>query len=69
LKNSDAALITQSFSGGIGIKEKYWGLDLGLIQSVRKDNYQPYVLNQRPVPIAANVWTNNQIVLTFTSSF
>ncbi len=69
MKNNKSNLITQSISGGIGIKEKYWGLDIGLIHTQRKDNFQPYVLNQKQVPVSENTLRNNQIILSFTYSF
>ncbi len=62
---------TNYITGGFGIKEKNWALDLGLVHSIQTDVYQPYVLNDksRPQAYADNKFTANTVVITLTSKF
>ena len=58
-------------TGGFGIKEKNWALDLGLVHTLGKDIFQPYVLNDnsRPQVYADNKFTSNTVVITLTTKF
>ena len=58
-------------TGGLGIKDKTWALDFGLVHTLGKDVFQPYVLNDnsRPQAIAENKFSGNTMVITFTSKF
>ena len=58
-------------TGGFGIKDKTWALDFGLVHTLGKDVFQPYVLNDnsRPQAIAENKFSGNTMVITFTSKF
>lgn len=68
-RDNSSELSSQSISGGMGIKEKNWGLDLGISRMITKDMYQPYVLNRTAVPVSNSVWTNTQVMVSMTASF
>lgn len=68
-RENSSELSSQSISGGIGIKEKTWGLDLGINRLMTQDMYQPYVLNRTAVPVNNSTWTNTQVMVTMTASF
>lgn len=67
--DKNSKLSNQSISGGIGIKDKTWGLDIGIVRSITKDNYQPYVLNKSAAPVSDNSWKNTQVVVSLTGAF
>jgi len=58
-------------NGGLGIKERNWALDLGVVHTLGKDIFQPYVLNDnsRPQAYADNKFTANTVVITLTTRF
>lgn len=62
---------SEFYTGGIGIKEKNWSLDLGIVQHIKKDDFQPYVLNDanKPPVSAASKFSANSVILTLTSRF
>lgn len=68
-KDKSSKMTNQSISGGMGIKDKKWGLDIGVVRSVTKDVYQPYVLNKSAVPVSENSWRNTQVVVSLTGTF
>jgi len=68
-KDKSSKMTNQTISGGIGIKDKNWGLDIGVVRSLTKDVYQPYVLNKSAVPVSENNWRNTQVVVSLTGTF
>jgi len=60
---------TNSFSGGIGVKENAISIDLGYVYSVTKQYYLPYALATQPVEGATNKLTNNVFVMTIGYRF
>jgi hypothetical protein len=70
LANSvDGNLKRTYITGGIGIKENDWALDLALVQKRGTEIYQPYSLNAVQVDYATNKLKNNFFVLTLSTSF
>lgn len=69
--SSTSNLRSDYITGGLGIKDKNWALDFGLVHNIGKDVFQPYVLNDntRPQAIAENKFSGNTMVITFTSRF
>ena len=69
--SSTSNLRSDYITGGLGIKDKNWALDFGLVHNIGKDVFQPYVLNDntRPQSIAENKFSGNTMVITFTSRF
>jgi hypothetical protein len=68
-RDNSSELSSQSISGGLGIKEKTWGLDLGISRLITQDMVQPYVLNRTAVPVSNGTWTNTQVMVTMTANF
>ena len=68
-RDNSSELTSQSISGGLGIKEKSWGLDLGINRLITQDMVQPYVLNRTAVPVSNGKWTNTQVMVTMTANF
>jgi hypothetical protein len=71
IKNDEATNRSEFFTGGIGLKEKNWSLDLGIVQHLKNDVYQPYVLNDplKPAVSANNKFSANSVILTLISRF
>ncbi len=72
LKNTTESTNASEFiTGGIGLKEKNWSLDLGIVQHLKNDVYQPYVLNDatKPAAFASNKFSSNSVIITLTSRF
>ncbi len=71
IKSQNSNLHSKYITGGLGIKDKAWALDLGFVHCLTNDVFQPYVLNDntRPQAIANNAFTSNSMVITFTSRF
>jgi len=63
--------LSNYITGGLGIKEKNWALDLGVVHTIGNDVFQPYVLNDssKPVAIAQNKFTANTVIISFTTRF
>lgn len=70
-ESNTSNLRSDYITGGLGIKDKNWALDFGLVHNIGKDVFQPYVLNDnsRPQAIADNKFSGNTMVITFTSRF
>lgn len=70
-ESSTNNLRSDYITGGLGIKDKTWALDLGLVHTLGNDVFQPYVLNDnsRPQAISDNKFSGNTMVITFTSRF
>lgn len=68
-KKGASDLNSHVISAGMGIKEKSWGMDLGVVRNITNDMYQPYVLNNKEVPVSTNTWSNTRIVLSLTGNF
>lgn len=64
-------LRTHFITGGLGIKQEDWALDLGVVQAATKDIYQPYVLNDssKPAVSVSNKFASTNIVITVSSRF
>ncbi|MFM9945660.1 MAG: OmpP1/FadL family transporter [Bacteroidia bacterium] len=58
-------------TGGFGIKEKNWALDLGIVHALGQDVFQPYVLNDnsRPQVQVHNKFSVNTVIITLTTKF
>ncbi len=70
LANSTESNLKRTYlTGGIGIKEKDWALDLALVQKRGTDINQPYGLNGVQVDYATNKFKNNSLVLTLSTRF
>jgi len=71
LVSGDNNLRSNFITGGFGIKEKDWALDLALVHTISNDVFQPYVLNDnsRPQVVANNKFSGNNLVITITSRF
>lgn len=62
---------TNYYTAGVGIKEKDWGLDFGLIIGKSKETYQPYILNDKskdPTYVSSDINTQ-RVVLTYVYKF
>ncbi len=70
-ESKNGNLKSKYITGGLGIKDKNWALDLGLVHMVGDDIFQPYVLNDntRQQAVANNTFIGNSIQITFTSRF
>ncbi len=60
---------TNSFSGGIGVKDHALTIDLGFVYSMTKEYYEPYFLNDQPVEGATIKLNNNIFVMTIGYKF
>jgi len=70
LNNStDNNLARTYITGGIGIKEKNWALDLAVTQRLSNEVIQPYTLDAGVVPVATNNGRRNALELTLTTRF
>lgn len=69
-KNNEGNLgVEQTFSGGLGIKEEKFSIDLAYLRGVNKLLYKPYSLNNQSVPVAALNNTSSNVVLTLGVNF
>lgn len=69
-RNGDNADYSRQFiTGGVGIFEKDWSLDLALVQERHTDVSQPYVLRSTEVDHATNKSVNNRLVITLNKRF
>ena len=67
----DADISRNSFSLGAGIKEEYYFVDLGFVNSKSKDLYVPYTLNDQSETVGGAVLnrSNSMIMLTMGVRF
>ncbi len=56
-------------TGGVGLQDENWALDLALVHRRSSRQIQPYALNGIPVDVADISDKNNQLVITLRSSF
>lgn len=56
-------------TGGIGIKEKDWALDLALVQKRGTEIIQPYTLDNKFVDYSVNKLRSNSLVISLSTSF
>ncbi len=62
--------LTQNYiTGGIGLKDNNWSLDMSVIQQLGKETIQPYTLDAGIVPTATNKASRNSLVITLTTKF
>lgn len=57
------------FTGGLGIYERNWSLDLALIRQQKKDVIQPYTLTSGQPQVANNTLVNNRVMVTLSTRF
>jgi hypothetical protein len=56
-------------TGGIGLKDNNWALDMSVVQQLGKEIIQPYSLDASVVPTALNSSKRNSLVITLTTKF
>ena len=56
-------------SAGVGIQERDWGFDFGLVKEFGKDVYSPYSVANGPENIVNSSTNSTRLVLTLTSKF
>ena len=62
--------LTQNYiTGGIGLKDNNWSLDMSVVQQLGKETIQPYTLDSGVVPTATNQSRKNSLVITLTTKF
>ncbi len=66
---SDNNLTRNYITGGIGLKDKRWSLDMAVVQQLGKETIQPYTLDAGIVPTATNSAKRNSLVITLTTKF
>jgi hypothetical protein len=70
LSNGTDNNLTRTYiTGGIGIKENNWALDLAVTQRLSSEVIQPYTLDASAVPYATNKGKRNALELTLTTKF
>ncbi|MCB9245273.1 MAG: hypothetical protein H6606_02485 [Flavobacteriales bacterium] len=70
LENAEGANLKDNFiTGGVGIRDKNWALDLALVHQRGERVVQPYVLNGISVDAATAQLRNNRLVVTLSSNF
>lgn len=60
--------VNQQFTGGIGIRERRYYIDLGYANSVSSDEYTPYLTTLSPIKVARKL-DNSTVVLTVGFKF
>ena len=65
----DENLTRNYITGGIGLKDKQWSLDMAVVQQLGKETIQPYTLDAGIVPVAENAAKRNSLVITLTTKF
>lgn len=66
---TDGNLKRTYFTGGIGIKEVNWALDLAVVQKRGIELLQPYSLEGSKVSHSTNKFTDNSLVITLSTNF
>lgn len=62
--------LTQNYiTGGVGLKDNNWSLDMSVVQQLGKETIQPYTLDAGIVPTATNKSRRNSLVITLTTKF
>ncbi|MFT5511782.1 MAG: hypothetical protein ACI8SE_000175 [Bacteroidia bacterium] len=62
--------LTRNFiTGGIGLKDNNWSLDMAVVQQLGNETIQPYTLDLGTVPTASNKGKKNSLVITLTTKF
>ncbi|MFT5724699.1 MAG: hypothetical protein ACI9JN_001821 [Bacteroidia bacterium] len=56
-------------TGGIGLKDKNWALDMSVVQQLGKEAIQPYSLDAGIVPVATNKSLRSSLVISLTTKF
>lgn len=70
LENSEGSNLTDNYiTGGVGIRDKNWALDLAMVHQRGERVNQPYVLNGISVDPATAQLRNNRLVVTLTTNF
>ena len=68
-KISGADFSRTSYSGGLGIRDNNYFVDLGYIHSSSNEYFQPYTLSDQSVPGVKNKVANHNFVITFGVKF
>lgn len=56
-------------TGGIGLKDVNWSLDVAVVQQLGNETIQPYTLDSGIVPTATNNSKRNSLVVTLSTKF
>jgi hypothetical protein len=56
-------------TGGIGINDKGWSIDLGFAKHLRNDTYVPYNAPGIPTPAVVNSFNGTQLILSINNKF
>lgn len=70
LSNAQGDNMVQSYAtGGLGLQDKRWSLDMALVHKMSNQTIQPYTLDAGIVPTATNKARRNSLTVTLSTKF